>query len=60
MKNCSVCGKNYDETAEPASVYAEAGEWLAGEMWQDKGELCPGCLESRAKLAMMYCRDLDG
>lgn len=53
MKNCMLCGKEYDDAAAH-SLYAEAGEWLAGEVWQDAGELCPLCLENRAKLVMMY------
>jgi len=48
-----MCTKEYDENAAP-SVYAEAGEWLAGEVWNDAGELCPLCLENRAQLVMMY------
>jgi hypothetical protein len=48
-----MCRKEYDEQA-PRSEYAEAGEWLAGEVWQDAGELCPLCLENRARLVMMY------
>jgi hypothetical protein len=48
-----MCRKEYDETASP-SLYAEAGEWLAGEVWKDAGELCPLCLENRARLVMMY------
>ena len=53
MKTCSLCHKEFDETASP-SLYAEAGEWLAGEVWKDAGELCPLCLENRARLVMMY------
>lgn len=53
MKQCVMCGKLYDEHAD-RSLYAEAGEWLAGEVWQDAGELCPLCLENRARLVMMY------
>jgi hypothetical protein len=58
MKNCSICKKEYDETAE-SSEYAEAGEWLAGEVWKDAGELCPLCLESRARLVMMYAHEYN-
>ena len=54
MKQCTICSQEYDETAGPVSVYAEAGEWLAGEVWNDAGELCPLCLENRARLVMMY------
>ena len=53
MKTCTMCRKEYDETAV-RSEYAEAGEWLAGEVWKDAGELCPLCLENRARLVMMY------
>jgi hypothetical protein len=53
-----MCKKEYDETAV-RSEYAEAGEWLAGEVWQDAGQLCPLCLENRARLVMMYHRDYN-
>lgn len=53
MKSCALCGAEFDEQGE-RSLYAEAGEWLAGEVWQDAGELCPLCLENRARLVMMY------
>ena len=59
MKNCTMCGKEYDETAAAPSLYAEAGEWLAGEVWQDAGELCPLCLENRARLVMMYGHEIN-
>ena len=35
----------------------EVLEWLAEEFWRDNGELCPRCLENRARLAMMYVID---
>lgn len=54
MKNCSLCQKEYDDTVQQVSLYAEAGEWLAGEVWHDQGELCQLCLENRARLVMMY------
>jgi hypothetical protein len=53
MKQCSMCAKEFDENGD-RSIYAEAGEWLAGEIWKDEGELCPQCLENRARLVMMY------
>ena len=53
MKTCTMCKKEYDES-EALSEYAQAGEWLAGEIWKDAGELCPLCLENRARLVMMY------
>jgi hypothetical protein len=59
MKICSICSREYDELAGFSSEYAEAGEWLAGEVWQDAGELCPLCLENRARLVMMYCSELN-
>ena len=48
-----MCGKEYDDTVL-RSEYAEAGEWLAAEVWQDAGKLCNVCLENRARLVMMY------
>ena len=56
MKTCTICNNNYDENISP-STFIEAGEWLSDEFWQDAGELCPQCLENRAKLAMMYMID---
>jgi hypothetical protein len=56
MKKCSICNQEYDETIPP-SVFVEAGQWLAEEVWRDAGELCPQCLENRARLAMMYVID---
>jgi hypothetical protein len=53
-----MCKKEYDENAAH-SEYAEAGEWLAGEVWQDAGELCPLCLENRARLVMMYGHEIN-
>jgi len=58
MKCCTICKKEFNEAGE-RSDYAEAGEWLAGEVWQDEGELCPLCLENRAKLVMMYCHEYN-
>ena len=59
MKQCSICRAEYDENAELSSVFHEAGEWLAEEVWKDGGELCPQCLENRAQLAMMYAHDCN-
>ncbi len=56
MKTCGICDREFQEDESP-SVFAEAGEWLAEEVWRDAGELCPQCLESRAKLAMMYLHE---
>jgi hypothetical protein len=58
MKTCTICHKEYDEVAA-LSEYAQAGEWLAGEVWQDAGELCPLCLENRARLVMMYAHEYN-
>lgn len=51
---CALCSIEFNPN-EPSSAYAEAGEWLAKEVWRDAGELCPLCRENRARLAMMYC-----
>ena len=56
MKICTICHSEFDENAAQ-SPYAEAGEWLAGEVWNDAGSLCPQCLENRARLAMMYLHE---
>ena len=56
MRKCSICQLEYDETAQ-TSLFTEAGEWLSDEFWRDAGELCPQCLENRARLAMMYLVD---
>ncbi|HEY6007181.1 MAG TPA: hypothetical protein VIU40_02590 [Geobacteraceae bacterium] len=55
-KRCRICCNEFSD-AEPPSLFAEAGEWLAGEVWDDVGELCPRCLEGRAQLAMMYLHE---
>jgi len=57
MKECMICGNEFDEKEESRSPYAEAGEWLANEVWDDAGELCPNCLENRAMLSMMYLHE---
>jgi hypothetical protein len=56
VKSCGICGQEYEEKESP-SVFVEAGKWLAEEVWQDAGKLCPQCLENRARLAMMYVID---
>jgi hypothetical protein len=59
MKSCKLCAREFDELAKH-SLYAEAGEWLAGEVWNDAGELCQLCLENRARLVMMYYSEYNG
>jgi hypothetical protein len=56
MQICRICQQEYDESERP-SLFGEVGEWLAEEFWRDNGELCPRCLENRARLAMMYVID---
>lgn len=58
MKVCGICGREF-KAGEVGSLYAEAGEWLAGEVWDDAGKLCPTCLENRARLAMMYLSEYN-
>ena len=53
---CGLCGKEFDPNG-PSSPYAEAGEWLAGEVWRDAGKLCQLCRENRTRLVMMYCHE---
>ncbi len=57
-KTCSLCNSRFSP-AQPASLYAEAGQWLAEEIWCDAGDLCPSCLENRARLVMMYGHDCN-
>ena len=57
MKQCLICKNQFDEEESDRSVFAEAGEWLAGEVWDDAGKLCPQCLENRAMLSMMYLHE---
>ncbi len=55
-RTCTICGTEFIED-EAKSAFAEAGEWLAEEVWKDAGELCPRCLENRGMLAMMYLHE---
>ena len=57
-KICGICSQSFDASAEQ-SEDAKAGEWLAEEVWQDAGTLCPTCLEIRTKLVMMYCHEYN-
>lgn len=59
MKLCPICKKEFDAEEAARSPYAEAGEWLAGEVWDDAGQLCQQCLENRARLVMMYHHDYN-
>jgi hypothetical protein len=60
MKECKVCGKSFDPEAPASDPAEEAGAFLARELYEDAGELCPGCLASRGTLGMMYCREFYG
>ncbi len=56
MLKCAICRAEFT-AGDAQSVFVEAGEWLAEEVWQDAGKLCPQCLENRARLAMMYLHE---
>jgi hypothetical protein len=56
QRECAICGGRFDPAAH-RTAFAEAGEWLAEEVWHDAGELCPRCLENRGRLAMMYLHE---
>jgi len=60
MKRCSVCDREFDPQAPLADPAAEAGAFMARELFADAGALCPSCLASRGMLGLMYCRELDG
>jgi hypothetical protein len=52
-----MCLKEFDPEqilTDPAQL---AGQMLAKEDYRDEGELCPDCLASRGRLAMMYRSD---
>jgi hypothetical protein len=53
---CAICRNEFLPAGEQ-TPFGEAGAWLAGEVWDDAGELCPRCLENRGKLAMMYLHE---
>jgi len=59
MKKCKLCGKPFDPSAESDDPAAQMGDFLAGEMYADAGELCLRCLTSRGELAMMYLREFN-
>lgn len=52
---CCLCGQLIE--AGEKNLFAQAGELLAEDVWNDSGELCNQCLENRGKLAMMYLHD---
>ncbi|MCK4620616.1 MAG: hypothetical protein KAT62_00230 [Desulfuromonadales bacterium] len=57
MKECLICQKEFDPSlplTDPAQI---AGQLLAEEDYGDAGKLCPDCLASRGRLAMMYRSD---
>jgi len=55
---CAICAGVIDDSVEE-SEFARAGEWLAEDLWKDKGSLCVRCLENRGRLAMMYLHELN-
>ena len=58
VKSCKICGKTFDPDQPLNDPAQEAGAFMARELWQDAGELCPTCLANRGVLGMMYCREL--
>jgi hypothetical protein len=58
MKNCCLCQNPFDPTQTSNEPTVEAGLVLAREQYQDEGEVCLNCLDSRGRLAMMYIRDI--
>jgi hypothetical protein len=58
VKICSVCKQEFDPNQIPGTPAEEAGAFMAKEMWQDAGDLCPACLAARGVLGMMYCREM--
>ena len=54
MKKCRLCQQEFDPEMELTDPAQLAGQHLAREDYGDDGELCPDCLASRGRLAMMY------
>lgn len=57
MTSCRLCGKLFDPSQDLTDPAQLAGQLLAEEDYGDAGELCPDCLASRGRLAMMYRPD---
>ncbi len=60
MKTCRLCSREFDPAAPLTEPAQQAGAILAEEQYGDAGELCPDCLASRGRLAMMYCSEFYG
>jgi len=58
VEKCALCGGELG-SMEEESEFARAGEWLAEDVWKDKGSLCVRCLENRGRLAMMYLHEYN-
>jgi len=57
MSICRLCQQTFDPEVELTDPEQLAGQYLAREDYGDDGELCPDCLASRGRLAMMYRAD---
>ena len=57
MKNCRICGREFDPDQPLLLPEEQAGKLLAEEEYGDAGQLCAPCLASRGRLAMMYRSD---
>ncbi|WP_303721923.1 hypothetical protein [Malonomonas rubra] len=57
MKECLLCQKQFDPEQDLTDPAQLTGQLLAEEDYGDAGQLCPDCLASRGRLAMMYRSD---
>jgi len=57
LKECRLCQKAFDPDQPLSDPAALAGQHLAEQDYGDAGLLCPDCLASRGRLAMMYRTD---
>ncbi len=57
MKTCKLCQNEFDPQAPLTEPAQQAGAIMAEEKYGDAGQLCPDCLASRGRLAMMYCQE---
>jgi hypothetical protein len=56
-QTCVLCQRSFDPDQPLADPAELAGLHLAKQEYGDAGKVCPACLASRGRLAMMYRSD---
>lgn len=59
MNECRLCHAPFDPAAPVTDPAVEAGLFWAQEFYGDGDQICHGCLASRGRLGLMYCREFD-